>query len=286
MNDIRHMATSYAGPTMALAEFEKRVQILDLNNWQVIAAFDTILDFGGRRLAISEDGGILICGCWERYGICAYETRTGKLIWQRKDLKKVQHIQALHADKGKFFAQFAIGASRTFDIYTGADNDKITGADFYFESRFDAIDVVDKSSKIQIADRQTRKATINIPRQSFATMDIAIADNSFAVGESAGPLCCYDIRSGRMKWKIASGKEHYMRLCFNQQLDKYLGVSWSYGKGGDKTLRYIDKENGTVEQEVNIGSPGETEFALSGQWLVSSDRVAFNIETGDKKSWA
>ena len=119
MKDIRHIATSFNGQTIALAEFKKRVQIFDINSLEVISEFDTILDFGGRRLAISEDGKICICGCWERHGICAYETKTGKIVWQRKDLKKVQHIQTLYTDNSKFFAHFEIGASRTFDINTG-----------------------------------------------------------------------------------------------------------------------------------------------------------------------
>jgi hypothetical protein len=54
--DIRHISTSLSGHTIALAEFEKRVQIFDINSLHIISEFDTVLDFGGQRLAISEDG--------------------------------------------------------------------------------------------------------------------------------------------------------------------------------------------------------------------------------------
>lgn len=258
MKDIRHIATSFGGHIIALAEFEKQVQIFDINTLQIISEFDTILDFGGQRLAISVDGQICICGCWERHGICAYETKTGKLIWQRKDLKKVQHIQNLFADKSKFFAQFEVGASR----------------------------IIDKSSKIQIADRETSKIKVNIERQSFATLDLDIADNCFAISESGGPLSCYDIINGKLKWRIPVNKDgHFLKISFNNELDTFVGVSWPFMKGGNKKLKYINKENGLIEKEMVINCPAETEFALNGQVLVTSDREIINIKNGEKKSW-
>ncbi len=42
MKDIRHISTSYNGHMIALGEFEKRVQIFDLLNKQVISEFDTV----------------------------------------------------------------------------------------------------------------------------------------------------------------------------------------------------------------------------------------------------
>jgi hypothetical protein len=33
-----------------------------------------------------------VAGAWERHGICAYNGLSGDLLWQRKDLKKSQHL--------------------------------------------------------------------------------------------------------------------------------------------------------------------------------------------------
>ena len=93
MEEIRHIATSFGGSRIAIAEFENHVQIFDHGNFELIAEFDTILDFGGNRLLISEDGQYCICGSWARHGIIGYDANTGEQIWQRKDLKKVQNIQ-------------------------------------------------------------------------------------------------------------------------------------------------------------------------------------------------
>lgn len=287
MKDIRHISTSFGGQFVGLAEYEKRVQIFDLNSMQAITEFDTILDFGGKRLVISEDGQICICGCWARHGICAYEAKTGKLLWQRKDLKKVQHIQTLYADNSKFFAQFEVGASRIFDIHTGLDIENVSGAKCFFNSKYLEIDIIDKSSKIQIVDRETRKIKANIGRQTFATLDLDIADNCFAISESGGPLSCYDIQSGQLKWRIPVSEDgHFLRISFNDELDTFLSVSWPFMKGGNKKLKYINKDSGEIEREIIINCPTETEFALNGNILITSDREIINIRSGEKKNWA
>lgn len=287
MKDIRHIATSFSGQTIALAEFEKRVQIFDINSLQIMSEFDTILDFGGQRLAISEDGKICICGCWERHGICAYETKTGNLLWQRKDLKKVQHIQILYADSAKFFAQFEVGASRTFDINTGLDTEKVTGAKYFFNSKYLEIDIIDKPRKIQIVDRKLKKIKVNIERQPFATLGLDIAHNCFAISESGGPLSCYDILSGQLKWRIPISEDgHFLRVIFNEELDIFIGVSWPFMKGGNKKLKYINKDSGKIEREMIINCPTETEFALNGSVLITSEREIINIKSGEKRNWA
>lgn len=287
MKDIRHIATSFKGPIAALAEFAKRVQIFDIAAQEVVSEFDTILDFGGQRLAIAEDGQICICGCWERHGVCGYESKTGKLIWQRKDLKKVQLIQILRSDKDKLFLQFEVGASRIIDINTGSNIDKVSGANYYFESKFEDTNVIERPNKIQIVDRKTGKAKANIARQSLATLDIAIAPEAFAVSESGGPLSSFDIKTGELKWRVPLNEDgHFLRLCYNERLNQFIGVSWPFMNGGNKKLKYIKKDTGDIENEVVINCPTITEFALDGQCLVTSDKELINLETGRKKNWA
>jgi outer membrane protein assembly factor BamB len=289
MEQIRHIATSFNGPVIALAEFEKRVQIFDINRLDTIAEFDTILSFGGRRLAIAANGEICICGCWARHGICAYDTTTGKLIWQRKDLKKVQRIQILQVDETKIFTSFERGASRIIDINTGADIDKISGARLLFNSKYAPVDIVDKSGKTQVVDRSTGKTKLSMQSQSFATLDIAFAENSVAISEVAGPLSCYSIHGfGKPLWRLPMDKDgHLSRISYNEQLNMFVGVSLtSSSKERPRKLKYINKDNGTIEKELAINRPIEAEFALNGQVLITSDREIINVETGEKKSWA
>lgn len=286
MNDIRHIATSYNGEMIALAEFKRRVQIVDIGTLTVKSEFNTVLDFGGRRLAISEDGQICVCGSWDRYGICAYETSTGKLIWQRKDLKKVQYIQNLSASRNKVFAQFEVGSSRILDIETGAEIQKYPGVGYLFNSKYAPVDVISKRNRIQLLDRSTSNKMASVPSKSFAILAIEVSDDSFVVSESGGPLTCYDISTGRQKWEIPAGVDgHFLRVSFHSTLDIFVGVSSPFLNVGNKKRKYIDKNSGHITNELNIDCPVETEFAWRDQVLVTSDRQIINIQSGDKKNW-
>jgi N-dimethylarginine dimethylaminohydrolase len=57
-------------------------------------------------------------------------------------------------------------------------------------------------------------------------------------------------------------------------------------KGGKKKLKYINKDNGLIVKEVIINCPSETEFALNGNVLITSDREIIDMKNGAKKNWA
>lgn len=287
MKEIRYISTPFEGQIIALAEFEKAVQVIDLSTFSTISEFDTVLSFGGRRLAISEEGNICVAGAWARHGICGYETNSGKLIWQRKDLKKVQHIQTTRTDKNRIFAQFEIGASRFIDINTGADIEKINGAILFFESKFVPINIVDKSTKIEIIERNTKRMICKVERQSFATLDTAILPDSFVVSEAGGPLSCYDIFTGQLKWRRRLNEDgHYLKIAYNEKLEQLIGVTHSFMAGGNKKLHRININSGNLEKAEDIDNPTEIEFVMDGQMLVTSDKELRNLETDKKKNWA
>ena len=178
MKEIRHISTSFNGSRIVLAEFKSQVQILDISTLSVISEFQTILDFGGRRMAISENGRICICGCWEKHGIIAYNADTGEKIWQRKDLKKLQHLHILPLDTNSVFAQFEIGASRILNIQTGMDIKKLNGVKLYWEGPYDSVNVHEKASRIELLDRRNQKVIAKIQRETFATLALAFSPGS------------------------------------------------------------------------------------------------------------
>jgi hypothetical protein len=54
------------------------------------------------------------------------------------------------------------------------------------------IDIIDKSNKIQIIDRHTKKIKTKIERQSFSDFGLEIVDNCFVISKAV-LLSCYDI---------------------------------------------------------------------------------------------
>jgi hypothetical protein len=118
MHEIRHISTSNKGSRIALAEFEKVVQIFDILEKKMISEFETILDFGGRRVAINNNGEICICASYEKNLLCGYETANGRKIWQREDIKKIQSVRMLSTNDGVVFVQSDKRVSRILNIFT------------------------------------------------------------------------------------------------------------------------------------------------------------------------
>lgn len=85
MTGIRHIAPAAASDRLFLtADFERRVRVWSFAERSLIAELDTVLDFGGRRLALcGAETPIVVAGAWERYGICGYAPDGSRLLRSR-----------------------------------------------------------------------------------------------------------------------------------------------------------------------------------------------------------
>jgi hypothetical protein len=46
--------------------------------------FETVLDFGGKGLALTPDGSACIAGAYRAQGIACYAAADGRMLWQRR----------------------------------------------------------------------------------------------------------------------------------------------------------------------------------------------------------
>jgi hypothetical protein len=86
VTDIRHIAThAWSDARFLTAEFEHHVRLWSLADWSLVAELDTVLDFGGQRLALCEtrESPVIVAGAWERDGICAYAP-DGTRLWHAR----------------------------------------------------------------------------------------------------------------------------------------------------------------------------------------------------------
>ncbi len=90
MISVRHVVPSSTGMHVILAAPDHDVEIWNVAAVQRIAAFRTIFDVGGRRLALSDQAGILVAAAYICYGIAGYAMTTGEVLWRRRDIKASQ----------------------------------------------------------------------------------------------------------------------------------------------------------------------------------------------------
>ncbi len=95
--DFREIAASVTAPDRFLTvEGSGQVSLWSAASLNPLASFSTTWSFGGKRLVLGGDASepVAVTAAWERHGVCAYDAMTGALIWQRKDVKRVQHLAA------------------------------------------------------------------------------------------------------------------------------------------------------------------------------------------------
>ena len=92
LTDIRHIAAPYDGELVVTGRFERRVDVWSLRTGRSLVGFDTVLDFGGQRLALSSQTGICLAAAHRAQGVAAYGLADGRLIWRRADLEGIQQI--------------------------------------------------------------------------------------------------------------------------------------------------------------------------------------------------
>ncbi len=118
MNAIRHISTTNYEDVIALGEFEGRVQMWRRQPPEKISDFLTVLGFGGKRLELSPDGTRCFAAAYSANGIACYDSHTGALLWQRKDLSKIQTVRYSISGNG-VYCFFDMGAAQLLSDLIG-----------------------------------------------------------------------------------------------------------------------------------------------------------------------
>ncbi len=278
---IRHLSTSYDGTVIAAAEFEHHVQIWDIESHTRIAEFETTLDFGGRRLAISRDGKSCAVGAYRVHGVALYDTESGMELWRRKDLKKVQNIRA-SIDGNRLWCGFEGKAFQPLNINTGLSKSSLRGVKDIFESVYDDLLVVDRKGRdFKLVDCDDKQVA-TVPRTTFAALDFAFAPQKIAVSESGGSINCYDISCGERLWEHNPGNGvHALDLAYNEDSGTFVAITWPYQEGGEHQLVNLQAETGESVCAFPIDGSHEFAFCSKGSTLISSDGKLRDTATGE-----
>lgn len=284
---IRQIACSHNGSIVVVAEFERFVQIWDVESQSCIAKFETTLDFGGRRLAITRDGLGCAVGAYHVHGVAFYETKNGVEIWRRKDLKNVQRIRvskngqrvwcgfADDSFKEKPFEMLNRGSGETEFILESVGD--------AVESDYDDVIIIDGKDRgdFILVDPEFKKVA-SIRRTTFAALDFAFAPQRICITESGGSVRFYDVNGGRQQWAYNPGNGiHAINLAYNELHQRFVAITRHYKSGGDYQLISLSQDDGEVVTLATISDAVEFAFCCMGSILISSDGKLRNSATGE-----
>jgi WD40 repeat protein len=277
---IRHLAASRTGSVLAAAEFKQRVYLYDLQTLERAHTLQTTLDFGGRRLAISDDGRTVIVGAYERSGIAAYSGHDGRELWRRKDLKKVQNIH-FSADNTRVFCCFDSRPCESLNPATGRSGMSLRAVRAIWESAYAPVRFLVRPRDYAIGDFEAPIASI--PRVSFYVLSADFSPTLVCVTEAGGPVRAFDTSSGAEVWRHTPAQgTHFLQVAFCAGLRSFVGVSWPFERGGQNLLQRFSSDNGSPTVVCDVGPAAELEFCQRGARLVTDAGSVFDVASGGK----
>ena len=279
---IRHLDAARATPLIAAAEFESSVSIWDVETGNLISCFDTPMDFGGRRLAISADGEWCACGSYNQLILVVYHARTGHVAWERRGLDPIQRVR-ISVRQRLVYAYFEDRFGMSFDLASGETRDELIRAEFHYESPSGRLVALDRPPGIELHISSPRRRCVRLRRKTFAALDVALSDDLAILTESGGPISCYSAIDGTPSWEWAPGDGvHALRLSIHEGRGEVLAVIWPYQHGGASELVALDTSTGHVRRIFSLGDFAvDTCFVNEGDLLVSSQGEVTNTLTGN-----
>ena len=116
---FRHLATSLNGDVLAFGEFKDSVHVFDLTTGNQISKFDTNLDFGGHRLAVSPNGLFCAIASYDDGSVTLTDIH-GDRLWHREDVEEIQTVKFSLNGKSLFCSHHR-GLISQFDVRTGEE---------------------------------------------------------------------------------------------------------------------------------------------------------------------
>jgi hypothetical protein len=166
---IRHLACSRSSSRIAAALFEKTVQVWDLQKREKISEFETVLSFGGKRLALDPSSEFCFAANWEkgrRGSVACYNAVNGELVWHRTDLSKTQHLQ-LSASSNTVWCVPDESSTKGLNATSGETLVEMRGLSDLFESPYSPCMLLVPRKRDYILRSRDE---FRIPRLSFAVL--------------------------------------------------------------------------------------------------------------------
>ena len=126
MIDLREVAAPpWEEDLLVTAEFERVVHVWSRERAARCATFETVHDFGGRRVAlVPGERPVVVAGAYTRHGVCGYDL-SGERLWQDRSRTNVQILTALAG--GRVAVSYNRGPTRVLEAVTGEEVRSLRG---------------------------------------------------------------------------------------------------------------------------------------------------------------
>jgi outer membrane protein assembly factor BamB len=278
---FRHVAAAACSDTHFLtAEFEHRVRLWSMPDRTAVSELDTVLDFGGIRLALcgTDSAPIIVAGAWERHGVCAYAA-DGTLLWQRKDLRQPQHIAP--ASGGTLVV--ACSDYRPAHVVTAEAGEtvaKVRAVRRFYDSRFADVGLGEVYEHVVLVGTDDWEVRWKAPIEGFGILAAAAAPGAFTIaGTGQAPVTCLSV-DGEPLWRwLPPSDVNCPALAWDAEASNWLGVlNHVNNERPDTLVRW--SQDGEIVSEHPLALFTAYDFLPSGRYLVTSDGGVHDTRDG------
>ncbi len=277
MNPIRSMASSKSPDFVLAAEFQDILHVWDLNTQSSAATMAANFDFGGERVAQSNDGQIIYCAAYQRYGVSAYNRADGSLIWNRRDLKKCQVVRIADDDTGIWCA-FDDGPMQYLDRVDGRTILSLRGVRDICVSPYQPLRLQENKKHCELVRIGSEKV-IKIPTETFAVLSMTFAPGFVIFSQAGGATRCLNVETGTEIWRRQEADSHCLQLGYSEADQAVLSI-WRRLKGVcDYHFSALDVATGEEKVRALVTDSTDFTFCRNGQLLVCSNGDAMDTST-------
>ena len=258
-----------------------RLCVVDLDSGALLREFEVRHDFGGHRLSLTSDEKICIVACYEAYGVGAYDVKTGREIWRRKDLKTAQ-VVLCHPGRNLVFCARENGAAHLLDTVTGDTVMKFRGIRGHWASPSDDTVLVG-ASHLEI-HRPWGNKTASIPRTPRSDeLAVVFHGETVIISERRGPVRCFNSLTGALLWSYnPPAEQHIENLVFMPVEKIVVGLQLRHHDYHPPArLVHFDPVSGRVEGTLELGKIRGAEFCLSGTALFDTEGNLYSNQNGE-----
>jgi WD40 repeat protein len=281
---IRTISSAQCSPIAAAARFERKVQIWNFATAELVSELDTVFDSGGHRLSVDPSGEYCVAASFragQKGGVVCYEARSGRKVWHRADLRRVQGVRFSPTGE-TIWCRVEGGPIQTLDAHTGLTLGSLRKIREVFDSPFTTHLLHVPQGDYVIVN----SAELRVPRITSAILDATFSPDALCLSEAAtfrsevgGPVRCLDLKTAEERWRYQPPLgSHVLRLSY-QADQSFYGVQWSYQSGGPVMLIQLSQSTGAVRNVCNLNSLPDAFCFAHGNVLVSSGDVV-SLPTG------
>lgn len=283
---MQELATSLDGSLLAGGlvvieaerEFKSPIVIWDFAARKKIIEFKSCLQFGGERLAISNDGTLCAVGAYHRHGIVMHRVEDGSVLWQRKDLKKVQHLK-FNPDGSLLLAVIQDRGGHVLDSRTGATVRKIRGCDEVASSPYETVEgVAYRNRGFGLVSLSTGKrfANLTLDGKEPVILDAVFSPDKVFVSEMRGPVSAYSTATGGLLWRYHPGdRGHFVTLGFGEETSTLWCILWHWNRR-DPHLIGLCSEDGEVVCDLS-SDVYDSSFAFRGRRMITEQGEVYDL---------